>query len=271
MLSRTAGLLLRGAVHLRASARPLMRSRVAARSVHVLASFRNSWRSKALLSVWITVAAWVWLFLARRDVNIIFSVAIGVASTHSIIGSLEHGAGKKTQRMLANRLGRLCILVAAATAFVYASLIAGDWGPVDLIPHAYFGSFHLHHWAWSLGQLVAVLSVLRCETTEACLAEARKTLALCVLLAALALACQLAPDVIPGNRSFCMVVALNSALLGMLSLLLRSAEFSDRWAGLFTAISLGALLGIFANGVMSILRDFVIGSGVPKGMVFFGG
>jgi hypothetical protein len=244
-------------------------SRVAAQSVHVLGSFRNSWRSKTFLAVWIGVAIWVWHFLARRDLNLPLSAAIGVASFHAILGSLESGGDTKVRRLLANRLGRLCFLVGAVTAFVYASLVAGDWGPVDLIPHAYFGSFHLHHWAWSLGQLVAVFAVLQCETPAACLIQARRTLRIGIALAALAAACGAAPDTFPGNRSFQLVVALNGALLGVLSLLLRSRELADRWAGLFIAICLGVLLGIFANGLMGILRDFVVGRGIPGGLVFF--
>lgn len=265
MLSAAREILARGAF------RPILRSRAAVHSIRVLASFRNSWRSKVFLSVWIVVALWLWHFLVRKDANLVLSVALGVVCLHAIVGSLETGAGRKLQRMLSNRMARLCILVAAGTAFVYASLVAGDWGPVDLIPYAYLGSFHLHHWAWSLGQLVAVLSVLRCETPEACRAEARRTLRVCLLLALLAAACQLAPDLFPANRSFRLVVALNSALLGMLSLLLRSREFADRWAGLFTAISLGALVGIFASGATGILRGFMHGTGVPSGLIFFEG
>lgn len=256
MLTRTAVFLVR-------------QSRAAAQSLHVLSSFRNSWRSKTFLAVWIGVAVWVWHFLTWRDLNLPLSAAIGVASLHAILGSLESGGDKKVRRLLANRLGRLCFLVGAVTAFVYASLVAGDWGPVDLIPHAYFGTFHLHHWAWSLGQLVAVMAVLQCETPEACLKEARRSLGLCVALVALAAACQIAPTTFPGNRSFQLVVSLNGALLGVLSLLLRSRELADRWAGLFIAISLGVLCGIFANGGMGILRDFVIGQGIPEGLIFF--
>jgi len=263
VLSAARDALSRGAVH------SLLRSRAAIQSIRVLASFRNSWRSKIFLTVWIAAAVWAWLFLARRDVNLVLSVALGVFCVHRIVGSLETGAGRKLQRMLSNRMARLCILVAAGTAFVYASLVAGDWGPVDLIPYAYLGRFHLHHWAWSLVQLVALLSVLRCETPEACRAEARTTLRLGLLLALLALACVLAPAWLPANRSFRLVVALNSVLLGMLSLLLRSRELADRWAGLFTAVTLGTLVGIFSSGATGILRDFVLGTNVPSGLVFF--
>jgi hypothetical protein len=246
-------------------------SRAAAQSLHVLSSFRKSWRSKTFLAVWIAAAVWVWHFLARRDLNLPLSAAIGVASLQAILGSLESGGAKKLRRLLANRLGRLCFLVGCVTAFVYASLVAGDWGAVDLIPHAYFGAFHLHHWGWSLGQLVAVMAVLQCETPEACLEQAGRTLGLCMALVALAAACQLSPVAFPGNRSFQLVVVLNGLLLGGLSLLLRSRELADRWAGLFIAICLGVLVGVFANGAMGILRDFVIGQGIPGGLIFFEG
>ena len=244
-------------------------SRVAAQSLHVLTSFRNSWRSKTFLAIWVAVAVWVWHFLARRDLNLPLSATIGVASFQGILGSLESGGEKKVRRLLANRWGRLCFLVGGVTAFVYASLVAGDWGAVDLIPHAYFGSFHLHHWSWSLGQLVAVMAVLQCETPAACAKEAGRTLGLCMALVALAAACHLAPVTFPGNRSFQLVVALNGLLLGGLSLLLRSREIADRWAGLFISICLGVLVGIFANGATGILRDFVIGRGIPQGLIFF--
>lgn len=254
---------------LRAAPRPLLHARVAAHSLRVLASLRKSWRAKALISVWIAVAAWVWVFLARKDPNLALSVAIGVCCTHSIIGSLQGGAGRKVLLLLRNRTGRLGLLVPAATAFVYSSLVAGDWGAVDLVPYAYLGSFHLHHWAWSLGQGAAVLAALRCESPEACGVEARRTLWIALALAGVVLASLVAPQALPANASFQIVLALNATLLATLSLLLRSREFADEWAGLFTGISLGALLGIFASGSLGILRDFVIGRGIPSGLVFF--
>ena len=76
MLRAVGGLVVRSVAQVHLKARPILSSRVAARSVHVLASFRNSWRSKALISVWIAVAVWVWVFLARKDVNLVFSVAL---------------------------------------------------------------------------------------------------------------------------------------------------------------------------------------------------
>lgn len=235
--------------------------------------------AKALSFVWFAIAAWLWVIMVGRDVNLLISAVISVFLVSYAIEKIDAGALEGFRTVVTRHRGALYSFVGVSiTTFGIVSMLSGDWNPAHKLQNTcvFIGqaALHIHHWAKGLGDVAwhgDIFDILHRDDSEtrtrAIRLYSERTFRLSGLLAVGTLLVMLTGITTPtlllsfaGQAGYFLILAAVTQY---------TTDTKSRWFRIYLAVSIAIALAIAGQGFVSMFRDLVLGGQIPSSLIFW--